>query len=111
MVKDVSSCKSFIHVCIARNFDKSGKEHDGSNIHTADNKGKDDQKPQSSELRKTLGIRITDSIEEVEEEEDVKTKNLAKYLGMKDGVSTSIASQVNGYYLTLKNNFWCFIHV
>ena len=44
-------------------------------------------------MRKNSGVRTTDSIDE-EEEEDVKTKNLAKYLGMKDGVSGSIASQV-----------------
>ena len=37
---------------------------------------------------------MRDSVEDTEEEEDVKTKNLAKYLGMKDGVSASIASQV-----------------
>ena len=35
-----------------------------------------------------------ESIDE-EEEDDCKTKNLAKYLGMKDGTSVSISSQVN----------------
>ena len=80
---------------VARNFDKSIKEHDGSNIHTDDNNGKDEQKPQSSQLRKNSGIRTIESLEDTEDEEDVKTKNLAKYLGMKDGVSTSIASQVD----------------
>ena len=44
-------------------------------------------------MRKNSGVRTTDSIDE-EEEENVQTKNLAKYLGMKDGVSGSIASQV-----------------
>ena len=82
----------------ARNFDESGKAHDGINIHSDDNNGKDAHKPQSSQLRKNSGIRITDCIVEDEEEEDTKTKNLAKYLGMKDGVSTSIASQVDAYF-------------
>ena len=81
--------------CVARNFDKSGSEDDGNHIHTDDNNGKDEHKTQSSQFRKNSGIRITDSIDETEEEDDVKTKNLAKYLGMKDGVPTSIAAQVD----------------
>ena len=54
---------------------------------------------QSSQQRKNSGIMVLDSVDETEDEEDIKTKNLAKYLGMKDGVSASISGQVILLYL------------
>ena len=54
-------------------------------------KSKEDSK--TNQARKNSGIKVEDSIDE-EEEDDCKTKNLAKYLGMKDGTSMSISSQV-----------------
>lgn len=47
-----------------------------------------------------------ESIDE-EEEDDCKTKNLAKYLGMKDGTSVSISSQVN----TIIDSYLKFVHM
>lgn len=76
----------------ARNFNKSIDDDIGTNDQTTDHL-KDDVKTLNSQIRKDSGIRINDSIEETDDEEESKTKNLAKYLGMKDGVSASIASQ------------------
>ena len=68
-------------------------ENAGDSI-KSDGSSKDELTTQNSEIRKHSGLGMRDSVEDTEEEEDVKTKNLAKYLGMKDGVSASIASQV-----------------
>ena len=68
-------------------------EDAGEKIH-ADRSSKDELRQAFPQIRKHSGFEVTDSMEDTEEEEDVKTKNLAKYLGMKDGVSSSIASQV-----------------
>ena len=67
-----------------RNFNK---KEDGNNIHSDQNTGSNGQ------IRKNSGLNVVNSIDE-EEEDDCKTKNLAKYLGMKDGTAASISSQV-----------------
>ena len=77
---------------------KFNKKDDGNNIHSDENT-KEDSK--NGQIRKNSGVNAVESIDE-EEEDDCKTKNLAKYLGMKDGTSVSISSQVNtilGSYL------------
>ena len=75
---------------------------DAGNSIDADGSSKDESKSQDSQIRKHSGFGVTDIPDESEEEEDVRTKNLAKYLGMKDGVSASIASQVNPLLVYLK---------
>ena len=74
-----------------RNFDKSTTD---SELHSEENPQNKPQKTQSFQQRKNSGITGLDSVDETEDEEDIKTKNLAKYLGMKDGVSASISGQV-----------------
>ena len=83
-----------------RNFNKSIEDDIGHNDQPTDHL-KDDVKTLNSQIRKDSGIRINDSIEETDDEEESKTKNLAKYLGMKDGVSASIASQVKYFAYAL----------
>ena len=70
---------------------KFNKKDDGNNIHSDENT-KEDSK--NGQIRKNSGVNVVESIDE-EEEDDCKTKNLAKYLGMKDGTSVSISSQVH----------------
>ena len=74
-----------------RNFDKSTTD---SESHPDENPQNKPQKTQGFQQRKNSGITGLDSVDETEDEEDIKTKNLAKYLGMKDGVSASISGQV-----------------
>ena len=81
---------SFHFIDYYRNFNK---KDDGNNIHSDLNSGNNGQ------IRKNSGLNVVNSIDE-EEEDDCKTKNLAKYLGMKDGTSVSISSQVKKWYLT-----------
>ena len=75
---------SFHFIDYYRNFNK---KDDGNNIHSDLNSGNNGQ------IRKNSGLNVVNSVDE-EEEDDCKTKNLAKYLGMKDGTSVSISSQV-----------------
>jgi len=79
--------------CTARNFDKSTTDSGRNELHSDENSQNKPQKMQSSQQRKNSGITVLDSVDETEDEEDIKTKNLAKYLGMKDGVSASISGQ------------------
>jgi len=74
---------------IASSARKFNKKDDGNNIHSDENT-KEDSK--NGQIRKNSGVNVVESIDE-EEEDDCKTKNLAKYLGMKDGTSVSISSQ------------------
>ena len=46
----------------------------------------------SKDGRSNVCVREEEMV--ADSDEDVKTKNLAKYLGMKDGISASIAAQV-----------------
>ena len=82
-----------------RNFDKSTTDSGRNELHSDENSQNKPQKMQSSQQRKNSGITVLDSVDETEDEEDIKTKNLAKYLGMKDGVSASISGQVILLYL------------
>lgn len=79
--------------CTARNFDKSTTDSGRNELHSDENSQNKPQKTQSFQQRKNSGITGLDSVDETEDEEDPKTKNLAKYLGMKDGVSASISGQ------------------
>ena len=88
-----------INTSYYRNFDKSTTDSGRNELHSDENSQDKPQKMQSSQLRKNSGITVLDSVDETEDEEDIKTKNLAKYLGMKDGVSASISGQVIQLYL------------
>ena len=82
-----------------RNFDKSTTDSGRNELHSDENSQNKPQTTQSFQQRKNSGITVLDSVDETEDEEDPKTKNLAKYLGMKDGVSASISGQVILPYL------------
>ena len=81
----------------------SGKEKPGSSVGSGSN-NKKETIPQShpTQTQSTFGscdvakrcVSIDQDAVDVDSDDDVKTKNLAKYLGMKDGVLGSISSQV-----------------
>ena len=92
---------SFHFIHYYRNFNK---KDDGNNIHSDLNSGNNGQ------IRKNSGLNVVNSVDE-EEEDDCKTKNLAKYLGMKDGTSVSISSQVKNNVMTSITYFMWFLMV